>query len=338
MQALTRLRSIFTLRSQSCSPLADAPRLNDKLGTKPNLFGLIEQRSRFHISGWLYDPGKRGIRLGYEVRHRKTKTLLGKDVADHFRHGLASAGIGDGGNAFYLRYDTPLADEDVDQVDVHPVATGLTLENAPWLTKTYEPISALSMDIVDNCNLRCPFCLYDYTNVNRTHVMSDETLNAALRLISFVPDGSFWFSCLHEPSLHPSLMDFIERVPAEARKKVFFTTNLSKRLPPPYFDRLAGARLNHINISVESLRPELFERFRKGARFNIFKRNWDNLLAACENVEDPTPLRYIVMAYKSNLTELPELTRYLLQERRASKVEIRYTFNFEHIDQGFRSS
>ena len=44
------------------------------------------------------------------------------------------------------------------------------------------------------------------------------------------------------------------------------------------------------------------------------------------------------MAYKSNLTELPELTRYLLQERRASKVEIRYTFNFEHIDQGFRSS
>ncbi len=168
--------------------------------------------------------------------------------------------------------------------------------------------------------------------------MSDETLDAALVFLRFVPDGSFWFSCLHEPTLHPMFMDFVERIPTPLRKKAFFTTNLSKRMPHSYFMRLASARLQNVNISVESLQPQVFERFRKGARFEVFKENWDNLMSACEECEDPTPIRYIAMAYKSNLRELPDLVGYLLQQRKASTVEIRYTFDYEHIPEDFRSS
>ena len=304
----------------------------------PNLVGFVEQRSRFHVSGWLHDTHERGARIAYEVRHRLSGVVLATDVANHFRYGLSGAGVGDGGNAFYLRFNDPLSEDEVDQIDVVPTATGVPLENAPWITSTYEPVVSFSMDIVDNCNLRCPFCLYDYSNTRRTHTMSDEVLNAALRFMEFVPDGSFWFSCLHEPTLHPKLIELVERIPTALRRKAFFTTNLSKRMPPSYFSRLAGARLHNINISIESLQPLVFEKFRKGARFEIFRENWDSLITACERLEQPTPLRYIAMAYKSNLRELPDLARYLLGHRRASMVEIRYTFDYEHIPQDFRSN
>jgi molybdenum cofactor biosynthesis enzyme MoaA len=58
------------------------------------------------------------------------------------------------------------------------------------------------MNIVDNCNLRCPFCLYDYVTTFRTNVMSDAVFEAALRLLPYVGPGHFWLSCLHEPILH----------------------------------------------------------------------------------------------------------------------------------------
>ena len=77
------------------------------------------------------------------------------------------------------------------------------------------------MDIVDNCNLRCPFCLYDYANTRTTHFMTEQTIEAALRFLPYTRDGEFWFSCLHEPTLHPKLTSFIDKVPPEYRRKLF---------------------------------------------------------------------------------------------------------------------
>jgi hypothetical protein len=194
------------------------------------------------------------------------------------------------------------------------------------------------MDIVNNCNLRCPFCLFDYKDTKSTKFMSDETFDAALKLIPHAGDGNFWLSCLHEPSLHPDFLRLIERIPPQWRRKVMFTTNLAKRMPDSYFEALAGSGVHHINVSVESLVPEIFERMRKGARFRIFKENWDRMIAAWKAASTPPRLRYIMMAYQSNKAEIPGLVKYLREERCADEVEIRYTYDMEHIPADFRAA
>jgi hypothetical protein len=138
--------------------------------------------------------------------------------------------------------------------------------------------------------------------------------------------------------VHPKFQQFLERIPRQWRRKVMFTTNLAKRMPDSYFAALADSGVFHINISIESLDPPIYEKFRKGARWPIFKENWDRLVAAWRAHPNPARLRYIMMAYKSNFREIPSLIRYLREQRQAWQVEIRYTFDLAHIPESFRRS
>jgi hypothetical protein len=63
----------------------------------------------------------------------------------------------------------------------------------------------IAADIVNNCNLRCPLCLVDYSSVTKTDLMSEETFVGLPTLIRSVPEGGFWLFCLHELTLHPRL-------------------------------------------------------------------------------------------------------------------------------------
>ena len=303
---------------------------------EPAIQGAIDELSADHVAGWMMDPANPSHRLPYEVICTQSGRVLGAGIADQYRHHLSWQGIGDAANGFHAR----LSGQPVlpGGIEVRMVGGRTALALSPQLRTSFEPILHVAMDIVDNCNLRCPFCLYDYTNTRTTHFMTPETLQSALRLLPYVRDGQFWFSCLHEPTLHPQLMAFIDTVPAEYRKKLFYTTNLAKRMPDAYFDWLANSGLFNINVSVESRDPAIYERMRKGARHRIFADNWEKLLAAFARAPAPPRLRYIAMAYKSNVDELPELARYLLEERQAWQFEIRYTFDAPYIPAEFRDA
>ena len=210
-----------------------------------------------------------------------------------------------------------LRNRNVTTVIVRASRTQTALELAPELRTVFEPVSHIAMDIVNNCNLRCPFCVYDYSNTRSTKVMSEDTFDSALRLIPYVTDGNFWLSCEHEATMHPALLHFIEKIPRQWRRKVMYTTNLARPMPTAYFDALAESDLHHLNISLESLNPEIYERMRKGARWRIFAKNWDTLIAACQSGSAPPRLRYNIMAYRSNLSEIPQLVEYLRNERLA---------------------
>ena len=300
--------------------------------------GYLDELTDWHIQGWVQDRAAPNRRVECEAVLQQTGEIVARVCADQFGHGLSAGGVGDGAHVFWTRFTRSLNQSEGAQLVVRVAGSDVLLPAAPNLKTRYEPLLHVAMDIVDNCNLRCPFCLYDYTDTNVTHFMSYETLDAALRFLPFTRDGEFWFSCLHEPTLHPELRSFIERVPDGLRQKLFFTSNLAKRMPSSYFDWLANSRIHHINISIESRDPAIYERMRKGARFRIFQENWDALIAALDQAPQPIRLRYIAMAYKSNLRELPELTRVLLQERRAWQVEIRYTFDVQSIPQEFRAA
>jgi wyosine [tRNA(Phe)-imidazoG37] synthetase (radical SAM superfamily) len=300
--------------------------------------GFVDERSRDHVAGWVRNLAAPGQRIEIEVvlPTADGERILGALLADQFSPVLQAAGIGDAHHFFHLIFPARLTEAERDAVFVRPAGSTYRLTLAPAVNTRFEPINHIAMDIVNNCNLRCPFCTYDYSHTNRTEFMTEETFDSVLRLIPYVTDGNFWLSCLHEATLHPKMLDFIARVPPEYRRKLFFTTNIAKRLPLSFFEELAACGMNHLNVSLESLDPAIYERMRKGARFPIFMENWDKLLDAFRRANNPPRLRYNIMAYRSNLKEIPQLAEFLLREKRGAQIEIRNTFDGPQIQQWFR--
>jgi hypothetical protein len=299
------------------------------------LQGFVDQRSTLHAAGWVRDRFNPGRRLAVEAVLQGQ--VIASGMADRFVLPLAQHHVGDAQYGFMLLFAAPLTAAERDLVIIRPRG-GAPLPLSPKLVVDFELLSHAAVDIVNNCNLRCPFCLFDYSETKATRFMSEEVFVSALRLLPLVPEGGFWLSCLHEPSLHPNFLGLIELVPRDQRAKLMFTTNIAKRANDAYFQALAESGVFHINISIESRTPALYEKFRKGARFAIFQENWDRLIAAWRAAPAPPHLRYIIMAYRSNLAEIPELVRYLREERLAWHVEVRYTYDEPHIPADFKAS
>jgi pyruvate-formate lyase-activating enzyme len=306
----------------------------------PQLQGFLDERSVHHVAGWIRDRSDPAERVAFEVvvADPNGERVLARGRADEFSDVLKQLSVGDAAYGFRVLFPEPVSEAERDLVVVRAAGTDMTLELSPSLRTEFEPVSHVAMDIVNNCNLRCPFCVYDYSNTRTTRVMSDATFDSALRLIPYVTDGNFWLSCLHEATMHPELMHFIERIPRQWRRKVMYTTNLARPMPDRYFDMLADSGLHHLNVSLESLDPEIYERMRKGARWRIFAKNWDRLIEAVRAGSEPPRLRYNIMAYRTNLAEIPDLVKYLRDERLAWQVEIRHTFEVEHIPADFRDN
>jgi wyosine [tRNA(Phe)-imidazoG37] synthetase (radical SAM superfamily) len=332
--------SVFVRPAGSQHRLELAPALRtDPPGIGGPFQGYVDACSVHHITGWVRDLSDAARRLTIEVvlpDEAGGETVLTRVQADQPNDVLHQLGVGDGAYGFFVLFGRQLSEAERERIFVRVHGAAHVLESSPQLSTRFEPIHHIAMDIVNNCNLRCPFCVYDYTDTKKTHVMSEETFRSVLRLIPFVTDGNFWLSCLHEATLHPRLTEFIAMVPREYRHKLFFTTNLAKRQPRAYFEVLAQSGMSHINVSLESLNPPVYEKMRKGARFPIFMENWAQLLEVFAATPQAPRIRYNVMAYRSNLREIPGLIRILREQKQAWQVEIRNTFDGPQIASAFR--
>ncbi len=301
--------------------------------------GYVDELSNLHVAGWIRDRLDPEARCEFEVAiERSERRVIATGTANLLNLALQLQSVGDAHYSFRILFDEALSEEDRLAVVIRPVGGRSELPLSPYLVTAFEPLDHVAVDIVNNCNLRCPFCLFDYSDVKVTKTMSSEVFDSALKLIPYVRDGNFWLSCLHEPTLNPEFLSFIERIPQQWRRKVMFTTNLAKRMPAKYFNVLAESGISHINISLESTNPAIFERMRKGARWAIFSENWNHLIEAWRAAANPPRIRYIIMAYQSNLAEIPGLVKLLRQEKLPWQVEVRHTYNAEHIPRDFRSS
>jgi len=302
--------------------------------------GYMRERSERHVAGWIYNNADPAERVAFEVvvMRGEEERVIGRGVADQFDRILFALGFEDAVHGFRLMFDAPISPDDSEYLEVRPIATGKPIAHDPAMQTSWKPVRYIAMDIVDNCNLRCPFCLFDHAPVHKTTVMSDEIFAAALKWLPYVGPEGLWMSCLHEPTMHPKLVEFINRIPREYRNRMHYTTNLSRRMPEVYWETLANSGLSNLNVSIESRDPAIYEKMRKGAKHRIFMENWDKLLAAFAKGSAPPPLRYVCMAYKSNVREIPSLIEYLRTERRAWKVEIRDTFDVPWIPQEFRDT
>jgi MoaA/NifB/PqqE/SkfB family radical SAM enzyme len=287
------------------------------------------------LVGWAADRSAPDRRLIVECVHEGR--VLATAIANEPRDDLAQTGIGDGAYGFrfapppdlFLDLHDPLV-----QVRVQGTTRHLNPRDIRLRTDIF--LWFIAADIVNNCNLRCPFCLVDYSGIKKTELMTEETFANLMRLVKSVPDGSFYLSCLHEPTLHPRLNELLTRIPADARRKVFFTTNLARPMKEADFEVWAQSGLHHINVSLDSLDASRFARLRKFGRFDVFKANLDRMASIFGRTAGAPRIRYITMAFKSNLDEIVDIVRMSREQWLSSENEIRYTFNAAHITDEFR--
>lgn len=193
------------------------------------------------------------------------------------------------------------------------------------------PLELVAGDIVNNCNLRCPFCLTDYALTRGTKQMPAETYAHSLQLLTIAPESAFWLSCMHEPSIHTSFGQFLKLVPAEQRRKVSFTTNFAKKLSDELLQDIADSSAHSIRISIDSHDPELFGQLRKGARYEVFIDNLTRYSAIMRKTPTAPLLHIITMAFTDNLAELPELVRWCHEVVGARFHEVRYMYYLPHV-------
>jgi len=273
--------------------------------------------------GWAYDaerPGGGPVEVECFAGERHIATV----TADQPRPDLEKMGLKN--HAFRFRLPAYTAG----LLSVRIKESGFVLHGSPMERKPRRAISLVAGDIVNQCNLRCPFCIVDYSNVGSLQLMTADTFAQAVRLMATTEPGNFWLSCLHEPTLHPRFIDLIETVPEQLRDRISFTTNLAKRLPDEFFSRLANSGVHQIRVSLDTRQPEMFAELRKKGRYEVFERNLLRLCAALKAAAHPPSLHLITMAFTSNYREIPDIVRFGRSIGAASH-EVRFVYYMPHI-------
>jgi molybdenum cofactor biosynthesis enzyme MoaA len=285
--------------------------------------GYLDGNDGREVFGWAFDA-ERPDGGPVEVECFAGEHLVATVTADQTRSDLAKIGLRN--HAFRLRL--PAKTSGVLSVRIKD--SGFILHGSPMERKQQRAIGLIAGDIVNQCNLRCPFCIVDYSEVGGLQVMSADTFIQATRLMATTEPGNFWLSCLHEPTLHPRFIDLIETVPEQLRDRISFTTNLAKRLPDEFFRRLANSRVHHIRVSFDTRQPDVFAELRKKGRYEVFERNLLRLCVALKEAEHPPGLHLITMAFTSNFREIPDLIRFG-RDIGATTHEVRFVYYMPHI-------
>jgi GTP 3',8-cyclase len=144
-------------------------------------------------------------------------------------------------------------------------------------------ISYLRLSITDRCNLRCMYCLPDTLDAGASHLKSVEVLRhqelltyeELLRIVTVAVSMGMVKVRLTggEPLVRRGVMEFIRNLSSiEGLEQIRLTTN--GVLLPEMAESLYQAGIRHLNISLDSLRPERFTRI---TGRDMFQRVWHGI-------------------------------------------------------------
>jgi len=158
-------------------------------------------------------------------------------------------------------------------------------------------IDYLRISLIDKCNFRCQYCMpegtkFDY--VLNHELLTNQEIITLLRQV-FIPLGFTKFRLTGgEPLLRPGLVDLVKDIAQlPATEDLALTTNafLLKDLAQPLYD----AGLRRINISLDSLNPDTFDRITGNHGHSRWQQTWSGIQAAHQAGFDPLKLNVVVI-------------------------------------------
>lgn len=169
---------------------------------------------------------------------------------------------------------------------------------APVNASNASPIvDYLRISLIDRCNFRCQYCIPDEAELE--YLRQQEVLTNAelLQLLQdvFIPTGFTRFRLTGgEPLLRPGVVDLVRQIAALPQTQdLSMTTN--GFLLAGMADELYQAGLRRINISLDSLEPETFDRIIGNRGRTRWQQVWEGIQAAYAVGFNPLKLNVVVI-------------------------------------------
>jgi cyclic pyranopterin phosphate synthase len=167
-------------------------------------------------------------------------------------------------------------------------------------------IHYLRISLTDHCNLRCVYCMpEDMTFHPNAELMQDGEIQLLTRMFA-----SLGFDKIRltggEPTVRANIVDIVHGIAStKGIRSVSMTTNgvLLKKLAQP----LSDAGLQRVNISIDTLDPEKFQRLTRWGKLDDV---WAGILAAEKAGLSPIKLNALVVKgyNEADVVELARLT------------------------------
>lgn len=198
----------------------------------------------------------------------------------------------------------PLANADAASPPIQDVMAPLERRRYPAM---------IILDVTNVCNLQCVHCpqpsiqarddfriahLPDDVFRSLTDQLSECTEPCLLR---FVGDG--------EPMLHPDILDMIEQVKRRTTCVVNLTTN-GTRLSKDAASRLLTSGIEMIDISLDALTKPVYDRIRKGGKYEQVIGNVLSLLDLRGRTASPTKILVSFVRQDDNEMELETFLKF----------------------------
>lgn len=158
-------------------------------------------------------------------------------------------------------------------------------------------IDYLRISLVDRCNFRCQYCMpegADLSYVLQQDLITQDELLTLLQQV-FIPIGFTRFRLTGgEPLIRPDVVEIVSAI-----ANLPETQDLSMTTNAFYLEKLAQplyeAGLRRINISLDSLKPEVFDQIIGNRGRTRWQSVWDGIQAAHQVGFNPLKLNVVVI-------------------------------------------
>jgi cyclic pyranopterin phosphate synthase len=167
-------------------------------------------------------------------------------------------------------------------------------------------VSKLRVSLTDRCNLRCDYCMppQGVPLVPHSEILRYEEIAKAARLIARSAGLGQVRLTGGEPLIRPHVPRLVEMLKATGAGEVTLTTN--GHLLAREAAALRSAGLDRVNISLDTLRPEVYAAITRGGEISAALAGIEAALAAGFA---PVKINAIVLR-DANLDELPDMVLF----------------------------
>jgi cyclic pyranopterin phosphate synthase len=158
-------------------------------------------------------------------------------------------------------------------------------------------VDYLRISLIDRCNFRCQYCMPEGAELDyvlRQELLTRDELLTLLKAI-FIPLGFRKFRLTGgEPLLRPGVVDLVRDIAALPQTQDLAMTTNAYLLASKAQD-LYDAGLRRINISLDSLNPETFDKIIGNRGRSRWQQSWQGIQAAHRVGFDPLKLNVVVI-------------------------------------------